>query len=159
MILGNPLSFAVEVDVESGPKFMPVVGGNVAGRMRLHVGGLSIGDIDEPSCVLRALSEHLVQVCLYSETLWHPLLAGLGPKGQFELLDKALFLGGGNPQLEQCHRMIFLTNVSEAFDPVKGFVISPAPNEVLALLRLNEDSPVIHRTIPSIEFCSVAADF
>ena len=159
MIFGDPLNFAVEALVEPGPEFPPSFGGNVAGRMRLLVGGVSVGDISEPSCVPRVLSEHLTEICATAHTLWHPSLAGIPPEGQFQMLDEALFLGGGNPELVQCNQTSFLTNVSEAFDPIKGFALSPSPNEILVLLRLDEGGPFVHRNIPYIEFCSVAAAF
>lgn len=159
MIFGNPLSFAVEALVEPGPEYPPAFGSNVAGRMRLLVGGVSVGDISEPSCVLRALSEHLTELCATSCKLWHSSLSGVPPEKQFQMLDQALFPSGGNPELEQCQQTIFLTNVSEAFDPVKGFVLSPSPDEILVLLRLDEGGPFVHRNIPYAEFCSVAAAF
>lgn len=159
MIFGNPLSFAVEAIVEPGPEFSPVFGANVAGRMRVLVGGTAVGDIEKPSCVPRALSEHLVQLCATAGALWHPLLAGIAPEEQFKMLDEALFLGGGNPELEQCHDLVFLTNVSEAFDPVKGFVLAPSSGEMVLLVKLNIDSPLIHRAITQTEFCEATAAF
>ncbi len=159
MIFGNPLSFAVEAVVEPGPEFPPTFGRNVAGRMRLFVGGVSVGDIREPCCVPRAVSEHLVELCGFVDKLWHPLLAGATPEEQFHLLDAALFLGGGNPDLEKCHNMSFLTHVDEAFDSTKGFAISPSPNEIILLLQLDEGFPLIHRKISYAEFCDVATSF
>ena len=159
MIFGNPLSFAVEAVVESGPEFPPSFGENVAGRMRLVVGGTSVGDIGEPNCVLKVLSEHLVELCEAVGTLWHPSLAGITPEEQFHLLDEALFLGGGKPELEQCHSMVFLTNVSEAFDPIKGFALSPSPSELVVLLKLDEGGSLIHSAIPYAEFCNVTVAF
>jgi hypothetical protein len=159
MIFGNPLNFAVEALVEPGPEYPPSFGRNVAGRMQLIVGGVSVGDISEPSCVPRHLSEHITELCATSRTLWHSSLSGAPPEKQFQMLDEALFLGGGNPELEECHETIFLTNVSEAFDLVKGFVLSPSPDEIVLLLRLDEGGPLIHRNIPYAEFSSVTAAF
>jgi hypothetical protein len=159
MIFGNSSSFAVEVVVEPGPEYPPSFGRNVAGRMRLIVGGVSVGDISEPSCTPRHLSEHLTELCATSRKLWHSSLSGATPEKQFQMLDEALFLGGGKPELEDCHETIFLTNVSEAFDPVKGFVLSPSPDEIVLLLRLEEGGPLIHRKIPFAEFSDVTAAF
>lgn len=159
MIFGNPLSFAVEAVVEPGPEFPPSFGRNVAGRMRLLVGGTSVGDIGEPNCVLRVLSEHLVELREAHGTLWHPSLAGIAPEEQFQVLDEALFLGGGKPELDECHSMVFLTNVSEAFDPIKGFALSPSPGEVVVLLKLEEGGSLIHSVISYVEFCDVATAF
>lgn len=159
MIFGNPLSFAVEAVVEPGPEFPPSFGGNVAGRIRLVIGGVSVGDISEPSCVPRALSDHLIALCATTRMLWHPLLAGIRPEEQFPMLNEALLLGGGSPELEECHETIFLTNVSEAFDPVKGFVLSPSPGEMVILLKLDEGGPLVCQVIPYAEFCGVTAAF
>lgn len=159
MVIGNPESYAVEALVEPGPEFPPVAGNNVAGRMRLLVRGAIVGDIKEPSCIPRVLSEHLLEVCGRVGSLWHPLLADRSPEQQFEILDKALFLGGGAPQLEKCHAMVFLTNVSEAFDSVKGFVLSRSGVEFEVLLRLEDGGPVLHRIVPRAEFSGVAVAF
>lgn len=159
MIFGNPLSFAVEALVEPGPEFPPSFGSNVVGRMRLLVGGVGVGNQNEPSCVLRALSEHLIELCATAPTLWHPTLSGASPEQQFQMLDQALFLGGGNHELEGRHETVFLTNVSEAFDPIKGFSLSSTPDEIVVLLRLEEDGPLIHRNIPFAEFRDVASAF
>ena len=159
MIFGNPLNFAVEALVEPGPEFPPFFGGNVAGRMRLLVGGVSVGAINEPSCVLRALSEHLIELCATAPTLWHPSLSGASPEQQFQMLDQALFLSDGSPELEVCHETVFLTNVSEAFDRIKGFAFSSSSDEIVLLLRLEESGPLIHRNIAFAEFRGVASAF
>ena len=159
MIFGNSSSFAIEAVVEPGPEYPPSFGRNVAGRMRLFVGGVGVGDFSEPCCIPRHLSEHLTELCETSRKLWHSSLSGAAPEKQFQMLDEALFLGGGKPELEDCHETVFLTNVSEAFDPVKGFVLSPSPDEIVLLLRLDEDGPFIHRNIPFAEFSGVAAAF
>ena len=159
MIFGNPSDFAVEAMVEPGPEYPPSFGSNVAGRMRLIVGGVSVGDIGEPSCIPRHLSEHLTEVCSTSRTLWHSSLSGATPEKQFQMLDEALFLGGGKPDLEEYHETVFLTNVSEAFDSIKGFVLSPSPDEIVLLLRLEVGGPLIHRKIAFAEFSGVTEAF
>lgn len=159
MIFGNPSDFAVEAVVEPGPEYPPSFGLNVGGRMRLIVGGVSVGGISEPSCTPRHLSEHLTELCTTPRKLWHSSLSGATPEKQFQMLDETLFLGGGKPELEECHAKIFLTNVSEAFDPVKGFVLSPSPDEIVLLLRLEEGGPLIHHMIAFAEFSGVIAEF
>jgi hypothetical protein len=159
MIFGNPSGFAVEAVVEPGPEYPPSFDSNVGGRMRLIVGGISVGDISEPSSIPRHLSEHLTEVCSSSRKLWHSSLSGATPEKQFQMLDEALFLGGGKPELEECHETVFLTNVSEAFDPIKGFVLSPSPDEIVLLLRLEEGGPLIHRKITFAEFSGVTVAF
>lgn len=159
MIFGNPLNFAVEAFAERGPNFPPSFGGNIHGSMRLLIGGVSVGSIDEPSCVLRNLSEHLTELCAAAPALWHPSLSGRSPEQQFQMLDQALFLGGGDPELERCHETVFLTNVSEAFDPIKGFALSSSFDEILVLLRLENNGPLIHRSIPFADFQSATSAF
>jgi hypothetical protein len=159
MIFGNPSSFAVEAVVEPGSEFPPAFGANVAGRMRVLVGGQSVGDINEPSCWLRPLSDHLCGLCVPDRLLWHPVLEGVLPNEQFEMLDEALFKGGGNPDLETCRDTTFLTNISEAFDPIKGFALSPSPERIVLLLKLEEGGPLVQCDISSAEFCGVADAF
>lgn len=160
MIFGDPNHFAVEAVVELGPEFAPLLGNNVVGRIRVFAGGLAYGDFNEPSCVLRPVSEHLVELCERLGTLWHPSLSSASPDRQFNLLDVWLFLGGSDePEPEGLAGCIFLTNVSEAFDNIKAFLVCPPTGSAYALLQVQPSSAVCRVAITSAEFCSVATAF
>ena len=160
MLFGSPESFAVEAVVEPGPEFQPVLGSNVVGRLRIFVEGASIGDFDEPACVLRALCDHLMDFCVDGTALWHESLSGLSSHEQFSLLDEALFTGDAEHEIEtMLWRTTFLTNASEAFDGVKGFLVRPPGQSVTMLVRLDGSTHVLCANIPETEFRAVASQF
>jgi hypothetical protein len=157
MIFGAPSDFAIEAALEPGPDLPNIVGSNVAGRMRLFIGGRAVGNFDEPACVLRAVSEHLVTFSAAAHSLWHPTLNGLQPMGQFSVLNEALFLGCDEEPPEEYARCGFLTNISEAFDGVKGFLLFPGNGLFVTLIE--QGQVFSHHTIPYTGFCTVAARF
>jgi hypothetical protein len=57
--------------------------------------------------------------------MWSHRLSGLEPKERFSLLDGAFFVGDGDASElgDEAGDTIFLTNHSEAFDPIKGFAV------------------------------------
>ena len=160
MLFGDPCRFAVEAMVEPGPDYSSVLGSNVMGRMCLRVEGSVLGNLAEPCCVMATLSRHLVTICASSAGLWHPSLAGLTPEGQFDALDRALFSDDVSSPLESMSLCIFLTNVSEAFDPVKGFAIRmPASDRIRLLVRLSESDEITHWDVLQHDFCAAAGSF
>jgi len=159
MLFGDPAAFAVEAIIEPGPEFPAFFGSNITGRFRLFVAGLEVGEFAEPSCVLRPLSQHLVVKCASARSLWHESLAGKTPAGWFKLLNESLYLVGFPEPTDAYHRMDFLTNVSEALNNVKGFLVSPPGAPLHALIQLPESEAVHHHVIPLGEFCSAAGQF
>jgi hypothetical protein len=159
MIFGSPEHFAVEAIVEPDSKFGPVLGANVVGRVRLFFAGIEVGDFAEPACVLGAIGDHLVTLCATGSSLWHSALAGLSAKRQFEILDDAVFLGKGAEELQDLARCIFLTNVSEAFGDVKGFLLCPESGELHALLRFTAAGEVKQFVLSISKLCAVASEF
>jgi len=159
MIFGSLEHFAVESIIEPGPEFRPVFGSNVVGRMRLFLNGMAVGNFAEPNCVLRPVSQHLVALCAASTTLWHSSLANLTPAQQFEILDAAIFVGTEENPPWNFSLCSFLTNVSEAFDPLKAFLLCRDPGEMQVLLQRRPDGTVEHFAIARSAFCSVASEF
>lgn len=159
MLFGNPDTFALEAVVEPGPDFPSFLGPNVTGRFRLFFARLEVGLFSEPCCVLRTLSEHLMDKCASSNALWHPSLAGKTPDAWFKLLDDALYRVGPPEQQDAYHCMDFLTNVSEALNNVKGFLLAPPGRTLHALLQLPGSDVVHHKTVPLPEFCAVSSQF
>lgn len=159
MLFGKSETFALEAIVEPGPDFPPYCGGNIAGRFRLFFGGLEVGKFSEPCCWLRPLSQHLAVKCASATALWHNSLAGKHPEVWFQLLDDALYLIGEPEPPHAYHRMDFLTNVSEALDGVKGFLVGPPGESLQVMLRLQESNAIHHHVISPREFCAVATRF
>jgi hypothetical protein len=159
MLFGNLESFALEAITEPGPELPSFFGSNVTGRFRLFIGGLEVGKFAEPGCVLRPLSQHLVAKCAGATALWHESLAGETPDAWFKLLDDALYIIGTPEPPDAYYRMDFLTNVSEALNNVKGFLVAPPGEALQALLQLPESEAVHHKVIPLREFCAVSSQF
>jgi hypothetical protein len=120
MLFGDPAVFAVEVALDLDA---PLVGRSLAGRLQIHIGGVALGDFNEPLCTLGPVADHLTEIGANSSRLWHPSLQGLSPEGIFNLLDGALYTGTADMHPPEFDRMEFLTNRSEAFDDLKGFVV------------------------------------
>lgn len=120
VLFGEGAVFAVEVALDPEACF---VGRSLAGHLQVHIGGVALGDFYEPLCVLGPVADHLTEVGATSSALWHPSLQGLSPEGVFKLLDDALFTGAADMHPPEFDRMVFLTNQSEAFDALKGFVV------------------------------------
>jgi hypothetical protein len=159
MLFGNLETFALEAIIEPGPALPAIVGRNVTGRFRLFFGGLEVGKFEEPCCLLRPLSQHLVAKCASANALWHESLADKTPNAWFSLLDDALYFVGTPAPPDDYHRLDFLTNVSEVLNNVKGFLVGPPGDALHALLQLPESEAVHHKVIALHEFCAVSSEF
>jgi hypothetical protein len=159
MIFGSRASYALEAIIEAGPEYPPYFGSNVTGRVRLFIGGYEIGNFSEPCCVIRSLSEHLAELGSRTDELWHESLDGHIPESQFKILDEALFLDETAQASSEYDSMIFLTNVLETFDDVKGFLVGPPGQPLQALLQSGDSANVQCLSISRAEFCSVATQF
>jgi hypothetical protein len=159
MLFGHSSSFAVEAipGPEAGlPRF---VGRSLAGRMQIHVGGQVLGDFAEPCCVFRPLAEHLTTLCASSAPLWHESLEGLGDSEVFEKLDRACFQGQDAPYPAVFDLMGFLTNVSECFDNVKGFVVAPREGVLLILAQLQPSGRLVSHEVTIAQLAAASAPF
>jgi hypothetical protein len=160
VIFGESATFAIEAIAEPGPEFLPLVGSNVAGRIQLLIRGSAVGKFHEPCCVLGPIAHHLSAIG-QSQSLWHPSLAKYSHVEQFSLLDAIFYSGSSTPkqQLQALADCIFLTNVSEAFDPVKAFVLRPPGDEFVFLVRRTPDDAVLQFRAPVATFNSAAFQF
>ncbi len=159
MLFGHSSSFAVEAipGPEAGsPRF---VGSSLAGRIQIHVGGQVIGDFTEPCCVFRSLAEHLTTLCASSGALWHKSLEGLEPQAIFETLDRACFQGQDEPYPPVFDLTSFLTNISECFDSVKGFVVAPREGIFLVLVQLQPSGRLVSRELTIAQWSAASASF
>jgi hypothetical protein len=155
MIFGSQSTFAVEVAREPDGDF----GRDVTGRIRVFLGGFPVGDFSESGCALGPLSDHLLELASRSGAMWHPSLESLTPREQFELLDSALFIGDVEEVPAEYHLTGFLTNVSEAFDGIKAFLISPESDRFVALVQEFESGTFVSQSIAHTEFAGVADQF
>lgn len=162
MIFGDPQHFAVEAIVEPGPDFPPVWGRNIAGRLCVWIGGHRIGRIDEPSCWLRALCDHLLEMRDRLQTLWEPSFDGLSADEIFDHLDYLNFAAHRGQPLEEnwtrdkwaevkeeargYGRFVFLLHSSEAFDGWKAFLIRPT-SETLRVLVAEDPQECVESSV------------
>jgi len=161
VIFGNSETFAIEAILEPGPEFASVVGNNVAGRIRLIFSGKHFGNFDEPCCVFGGISDHLSSLTADNARLWHPSLAHLQPEQQFQLLNELFYIGSHSDSnvrqaLEDC---CFLTNVSEAFDGVKGFALCEYKERFTFILESQDTSNISSFSLSSSEFVGTCASF
>ncbi|HWU70293.1 MAG TPA: hypothetical protein VN017_02935 [Pseudoxanthomonas sp.] len=159
MIWGNPEKLAIEAQLEPNA-LMPVVGANIAGRIRCYVGGEPFGNWDEPLCVLGAASDHLLNLAASPSGQWHPLLETLTPRQRFSALDDLIYessISAHPGVMSVLFNTRFLTNISEAFDYTKSFILSDPDEQVQVLV----DSPrgFFHAELSRSEFVSLAEGF
>lgn len=140
MIFGDPNSFAIEALTEPSPDYPAIVGKSLAGRIRCFVGGEELGDFNEPCCVFGGVSDHLAYLCSAQARIWHHSLVALAAPDQFQLLDNLIY-GESSPSLQLSSAVgdtIFLTNLSEAFDGLKAFIIRPPGWQLVVLVERDE---------------------
>ena len=94
-----------------------------------------------------------------SAALWHDSLEGLDASELFETLDRACFQGQNEAYPVAFDLMGFLTNVSECFNNVKGFVVAPRPGVLLALVQLQASGKLISSEITVAQWSTAAASF
>ena len=159
MLIGNKLNFAIECYHE------PIANDNkhVFGRVCVYVGGNTLGDINEPTCILNVLEEHLVMLLEWIDSQNNEELIHLSDQDLFELLDNALYLDEtgtleeAKKDSEKYYKYDFLTNASEAFDGTKSFVISDGPNIRIMFTDISEQ---FHSSqIPKEVFHKVTTSF
>ncbi len=85
MIFGDHRHFAIEVCVDR--PWTEDLPDQACGRMRMWFVGETVGDFDEPHCVLGAFADKLREAVVKWPKAWHPALAALAPGDRFDLLD------------------------------------------------------------------------
>ena len=159
VIWGNPAKLAIEAQLEPDT-VVPAVGANIAGRIRCYVAGEPHGDWDEPLCILGAVSTRLMELASNAAVLWHPLLDSLTPEQRFSALNDLVYetsISAHPSAATSLANTNFLTNISEAFDSTKSFILSNQNGQVQILI----ESPrgFFHTELPRSEFVSLAQDF
>lgn len=174
MTFGDPAEFAVEALLETDPRFGPVQGRQIVGRLRVWIGGRAIGRIAEPACWLGPPCEHLLAVRSRLSTLWDPSFDGPSPDAIFDRLDLLCFgahrgrcrRDGWNDatgnaieaERRDCERFVFLIHASEAFDGWKGFLVRPSATTLQALVA-DDSHDVVATTFPVTAFTAAVAGF
>lgn len=124
MRFGNISTFAIDCVRESHPNGQEWV----FGRMRIWVGGLQLGDFDEPSCMLNVTGGHLEGVMGRLQALGEPSFEDLTDRQMYELLDRAIYCDDDRKSAqvaadtERYFKHDFLTNGGESFDRFKSFI-------------------------------------
>src|SRR6478609_3116504 len=159
MMIGNQSSFAIECHHEP----LPNLTRRVFGRMCLWVGGVALGDIDEPACMLNVTEGVLANKLARLGDLDDPSLHGLSDRETFEFLDRVLYrdYGQSTEQLaedsKRYFRFDFLTNGGEAFDRTQSFIRTEGDRVVL---MFKNDANEFHSLrVPLETFLPVIRDF
>ena len=158
MIFGNPAVLAFDAQLE--PDVLPVVGANVAGRIRCYVAGEPFGKWDEPYCIFGEVTGHLNELAWLTEGLWHSDLQELTLQDRFRTLDETFYLGFRKPHLTFEAALCstnFLTNVSEAFDSSKSFMLAKSNKEFQILVEC--EGGFLHTDIPRSDFLVMVEEF
>ncbi|WP_157679214.1 Imm42 family immunity protein [Methylovulum psychrotolerans] len=157
MLIGNPLSFAIECYHE------PLNTRHVFGRMCLWVAGNRLGDITEPDCMLNPTAANLSRLLERLSTLNDPALLQLSDREAFDFLNQVLYLDDDrtNDEIQQdaeryC-KFHFLTLGGESFERTKSFIVLVG-EEVALLFTDNVD--IFHSAhLPKSEFIDVVEQF
>jgi hypothetical protein len=119
-----------------------------------------LGNRDEPACVLGGVRDHLIEKCC-ATSLWHPQLGAYSQADQFALLDGIFFSGTdrGRSMQDAVADCDFLTNVSEAFDELKAFILRPPGQELVVLARRSLSSDLFRVSFPVDDFANAVNEF
>lgn len=124
MQFGSPSTFAIDCVHEP----IPNEKGWVFGRMCVWIGGLRLGDLDVPACMLNVTAARLDGVIGRLSDLADPALEDLTDSQLYELLDKAIYRDDQQTpaqvaaDAERFFKFDFLTNGGESFDGFKSFI-------------------------------------
>lgn len=163
-MFGDPMTFAIEAIVEPGPRFGPVQGTHVVGRLCVWLNGSRVGRFDEPACWLGTLLDHLRSKQVRLPTLWDPSLLELSADERFDRLDYLCFAArrgrsladswteaewaGRVTESEGFARFVFLLHGNEAFDGWKAFLLRPTTDTLQVLVTSEPQHTVAAHVVP-----------
>jgi hypothetical protein len=102
--------------------------------MCLWIAGYSLGDINEPACMLNVTEGYLQKLLQRIDSLADPLLNELSDREAFVFLNRALYADDGrsdeqvSSDASRFAKFEFLTNSGESFDRTKSFVMADEEN-------------------------------
>ena len=159
MLIGDFKSFAIEVHHEP----IPNASKRVFGRMCIHACGVTLGDINEPACMLNVTEGHLSDVLRRFAMLDDVTVDTLDDRAAFDFLNQALYLDDDRTtdeiqrDSERYFRFDFLTNGGESFDRTKSFVTKSG--DMARILFTDETDTFRVARVPQVEFCERISEF
>lgn len=160
MLFGDKSEFAVEVIPDSAYQRGSRGSTQVTGRVRVWMTSFSIGNFEEPLCVLGCVSNELAETLVELEEYWHPSFASQTADELYDTLDRLCFAAHRGASLEESLDSIlderkamglsnhsFLMNSSEAFDGWKAFLVKPPGTAVHVLWTLGDEQNAIRRSV------------
>jgi hypothetical protein len=126
MLIGDKDTFAIECYHDP----VPNESRRVFGRMCVWLGGESLGDITEPSCMLNVTEGHLSDLLNRLHSLDDPAIRSLGDRDAYNLLNRLLYEDDDRSDeqvsldAERFAKFDFLTNGGESFDRSKSFILN-----------------------------------
>jgi hypothetical protein len=159
MLIGDPNIFAIEVHHE------PISNASkrVFGRMCIHTCGVTLGDIEEPDCMLNVTEGHLSEVLGRLHALEDAGFVARSDREAFDFLNQALYLDDERTDQEiqrdseRYFRFDFLTNGGESFDRTTSFITRSG--EMVRLMFTDETETLFVAHVPQIEFRDRINDF
>lgn len=124
MLIGDKDTFAIECYHDP----MPNESRRVFGRMCVWVGGKSLGDITEPSCMLNVTEGQFEGLLNRIDSIDDPALRGLRDREAYNYLNRLLYEDDERSDeqvsldAERFAKFEFLTNGGESFDRSKSFI-------------------------------------
>ena len=152
MLFGNPKTFAVEI-FDDGKDLKS----RGFGRMCLHLGGYSHGDVSESECSLWHPVERIEEVAQVLPALWSEDFEGHTDQELFAYLDAVLYSGEISGDTELLGAYDFLTNTSESFHNEKSFVFCD-PRDNVRIVWQNRNCVFRSVRVPRREFESVVRE-
>jgi hypothetical protein len=160
--IGDPSVFAIDVEDDSTPQSPR---GTLWGHARVWINGFPLGDYRSTHCGLsgfhlnlRDLSDNLPRLTCSDIASTHPDLA-------FEFLNSKVYGEDATSDAEVAldaavwSRFVFLTNSSEAFNKLNGFVHYVPGSSVRILVRQPDPDTIRTVTLPLERFRSVVREF
>jgi hypothetical protein len=160
--IGDPRVFAIDVEDDSTPN-SPL--GTLWGRAQVWVSGVALGDFTSPHCGLSGFHQNVLALSDALPRLGCQQIDAEPPDVAFKFLNKMVYGLDERSDAEISFdaaiwtRHCFLTNVSEAFDRLNGFVHFVAPDAVRILVREEPPDRLHFATLPLDQFRAIARDF
>ena len=159
MLFGDRAQFAIEAHHEpQGPSWLGF------GRMALHFGHVTLGDLSEEHCSLHDAAGRIREISGRIRTTWLPEFRGHSDAEIFALIDRELYVDYGQAEAntksaqKRYGRFEFLTNAGGQFDDVKTFIYCD-PESLVHVLYEDRSGKVGSVTCSADSFESVSRAF
>jgi hypothetical protein len=159
---GNPGVFAIDVEDNSTPESPR---GSLWGQIRVWVDGFSLGNYELRHCGLSDFHLGLLEISEILPRLVCPAIETAPPDVAFEFLNSKVYAGDSRSDAQVAldavawSRFSFLTNASESFNRLNGFIHCSRTVTARILVREGPPDRIRSVTLPIERFRAVARNF